>query len=160
VTETSGSGSLTGTVSFTNNGSAVSGCQNLGLSSGKASCTVHFTTGGVFTIAATYGSDSNFSGSSGSVSQVVNAKPVFTSASSTTATVGHSFSFQVAASGYPAPTFTESGKLPSGVSFNTASGVLSGTPASGTAGTHSFTITATNSAGTTTQTFTLTVLSH
>jgi hypothetical protein len=154
--ETSGSGSLTGTVSFTENGSAVSGCQNLALSSGKASCTIHFASGGVSTIAATYGSDANFSGSSGSVSQVVNAKPVFTSASSTTATVGHSFRFQVAASGYPAPTFTESGRLPSAVTF-TASGVLSGTPASGTAGTYTFTITATNSAGTTTQTFKLTV---
>jgi hypothetical protein len=160
VAETSGSGSLSGKVSFTENGNPIAGCQNLALVSGKATCTVNFTTGGTFTVAATYANDPNFNGSSGSVAQTVNTKPVITSDNSTHARVGRSFSFQVTATGYPAPTFAESGNLPTGVTFNAATGVLSGTPAAGTAGTYTFTIKATNAAGSTTQTFSLTVSSH
>ncbi len=78
-------------------------------------------------------------------------KPVFTSANSTSAAHGHSFSFQVTATGYPAPTFSASG-LPSGVSLS-SSGVLSGNVSK--AGTYTFTITASSSAGVTTQSFTL-----
>jgi large repetitive protein len=114
----------------------------------------------VYTIAATYANDANFNGSSASVSQKVNAKPIFTSASSTSATVSRPFSFQVTATGYPVPTFSESGRLPTGVTFNATTGVLSGTPAAGTAGTYTIIITATNSAGSTSQTFKLTVASH
>ena len=50
---------------------------------------------------------------------------------------------------------TQSGALPSGVTFN--GGVLSGTPATGTGGTYTITLTATNTIGTANQTFTLTV---
>jgi hypothetical protein len=157
VSETSGSGNLSGLVSFTRNGSAISGCQNLALSSGKATCAVTYSSGGVFTIAATYTTDVNFSSSSGSIAQTVDLKPVFTSASSTTARVGHSFSFNVTATGYPAPTFSISGHLPSGVTFNAGTGVLSGTPAHATNGIYAITISATNAGGTTTQSFTLTV---
>ncbi len=45
--------------------------------------------------------------------------------------VGASSTFTVLASGYPAPTFTETGTLPAGLSFDAASGILSGTPARG-----------------------------
>jgi hypothetical protein len=71
VTETSGTGPLTGNVSFTDNGVAVAGCQNVALVGATASCTVHFTTSGIFTIAATYANDPNFTGSSDSSSQSV-----------------------------------------------------------------------------------------
>ena len=81
--------------------------------------------------------------------------PAFTSASSTTFTVGVSGSFTVTATGTPTPTLTESGALPAGVTFAAATGVLSGTPS--TAGTFLITFTATNTAGTATQSFTLTV---
>ena len=58
--------------------------------------------------------------------------------------------------GYLPPTFSESGTLPSGITFS--GGVLSGTPAAGTGGSYSFTITASNGIGTAaTQSFTLTV---
>ena len=83
--------------------------------------------------------------------------PMFTSAASTTFVVGSSGTFAVTATGSPAPTITESGALPSGVTFNTATYTLNGTPAAGTGGTYAITFTAKNSAGTITQNFTLTV---
>ena len=43
--------------------------------------------------------------------------PVFTSSSDTTAAVGTPFSFTVSANGNPEPNITESGALPSGVTF-------------------------------------------
>ncbi len=157
VVETSGSGSLTGSVSFTQNGAAIGGCQNLALVAGKASCTVHFTSTGTYTIAASYANDPNFTGSNASISQVVGTKPAITSASSTSATVGHSFTFQVVATGSPTPTFSYTGNLPYGVTFNTSTGVLSGTPSHGTQGNYSITVTATNSLGSTSQTLKLSV---
>jgi len=66
-------------------------------------------------------------------------------------------SFTVTVTGFPAPTLSETGMLPSGVSFNASTGVLSGTPAAGTGGTYNLTFTATNSAGNATQNFTLMV---
>jgi hypothetical protein len=53
--------------------------------------------------------------------------PAITSASSTTFTGGEASSFTFSATGNPAPSFSESGTLPKGVTLAT-SGVLSGTP--------------------------------
>jgi large repetitive protein len=61
------------------------------------------------------------------------------------------------ATGTPAPTLSETGMLPTGVTFTTTTGVLSGTPAAGTGGTYPITFKATSSSGTTSQSFTLTV---
>jgi hypothetical protein len=76
--------------------------------------------------------------------QAAQAAPVFTAATPpATATVGTAYSYTFAATGNPAPTFRVStGALPAGLSLNTTSGVLSGTPT--TAGTASFTVAATN----------------
>jgi large repetitive protein len=49
--------------------------------------------------------------------------------------VGVNRTFQVTAVGPPAPALSMSGMLPSGLSFNAATGVLSGTAAAGTDGT-------------------------
>jgi uncharacterized repeat protein (TIGR01451 family) len=87
---------------------------------------------------------------------VVNQPPAFTSAATTSATVGKSLSFSVSASGYPAPTFSESGALPKGVTLSSA-GLLSGIPAAGTAASYPITITTKSSAGTVQQSFTLKV---
>jgi hypothetical protein len=155
VSETSGSGSLTGTVSFSENNVAISSCQNESLVAGKATCTVNFPSSGSVTISATYANDPNFAGSTASVTQVVKgAKPVFSSANSDSVVEGHYFSFQVSASG--SPTYSLSGSLPHGVTFNSATGVLSGTP-TGCSGNYVVTISATNASGTTTQTFYLSV---
>jgi hypothetical protein len=85
----------------------------------------------------------------------------FTSYSSTSFAVGRAGTFTVTASGSPTPTLSESASdtLPGGVTFNASSGVLSGTPAAGSAPTYTLHFTAHNGAGSdVTQTFTLTVI--
>jgi hypothetical protein len=87
--------------------------------------------------------------------------PSITSAASTTFTTGTAGSFTVQSTGTPTPSLSETGSLPSGVSFvdngdGTAS--LSGTPGAGTGGTYPLTVTASNGVGSdATQSFTLTV---
>ena len=84
--------------------------------------------------------------------------PAFTSAASATFQVGVAGSFTVAASGTPAPTLSESGSLPSGVTFTASSGHLAGTPGATTAGSYSLQFTASNGiAPDATQSFLLTV---
>ena len=73
----------------------------------------------------------------------VNQPPAITSPNTTTFTTLIMGSFNVTATGYPAPTFSETGALPSGVTL-TSAGLLSGTPAAGTGGVYSITITASN----------------
>ena len=58
----------------------------------------------------------------------VNHAPAITSANSTTFTVGTAGTFKVTATGTPAPTLTNSGTLPGGVTFTASTGTLSGTP--------------------------------
>jgi hypothetical protein len=85
--------------------------------------------------------------------------PTITSASSATSNVGAAFSFTVTTTGSPAPALTETGALPSGLTFKdngNGTATISGTPAAGTGGSYPITITATNATGTTTQAFTLT----
>ena len=85
------------------------------------------------------------------------AAPAFTSAATASFATGIAGSFQFVATGYPAPTFSTTGTLPTGITL-TAGGLLSGTPAVGTAGTYAFTVTATNGVNPyATQGFTLTV---
>jgi protein involved in polysaccharide export with SLBB domain len=84
----------------------------------------------------------------------------FTSSASTTFTTGTAGSFAVTTTGYPEPTFGETGALPSGVTFTdngngTAS--LAGTPAAGSGGSYSITINATNGSSNPSQSFTLIV---
>ena len=89
-------------------------------------------------------------------SLTVNDAPVITSANHTTFTTGSAGSFTVTASGYPVPTFSETGTLPAGVSFNSTTGVLSGTPTA--SGSFSITMGANNGIGSdASQSFTLTV---
>jgi unsaturated rhamnogalacturonyl hydrolase len=84
--------------------------------------------------------------------------PEFSSANDTTFTVGVAGSFTVTATGSPTPALSETGTLPSGLVFNSATGLLSGTPAAGTNGSYAIIFTAQNGVGTAaTQIFTLTV---
>jgi outer membrane protein assembly factor BamB len=97
-------------------------------------------------------------GISAPVTLAVNQGIIFTSLSAAPFTVGTPGTFTVTATGAPAPSLSETGSLPGGVTFNASTGVLSGTPAASTAGTYSITFTA--SSGVTpnaTQNFTLTV---
>lgn len=81
----------------------------------------------------------------------------FSTTSLTTATVGQPYSASISATGGTGTiTYSmTSGTLPSGLMFN--SGIISGTPAQGTAGYYNFTITATSGASTGSQTFSLLV---
>ena len=109
-------------------------------------------------IVASFSGDSTNLLSQNSGNLVVTQAPAITSANSTTFTVGTAGSFTVTATGTPTPTLSETGALPSGVTFDAATGVLSGTPAAGTGGTYPLTFTAANGVPpNATQTFTLTV---
>jgi len=72
----SGPPAPTGTVGFTSNGSAISGCTAVPLSSQMAVCMVSSLAIGTDTLVGTYSGDSNYAGSMGSTSQVVNPVPV------------------------------------------------------------------------------------
>src|SRR5262249_44766499 len=89
----------------------------------------------------------------------VGEPPSFTSADAPTFTVGQAGSFAVAASGVPGPPLSLTGGTPpSGVDFDPATGLLSGTPAAGTGGEYGLAFRATNGvAPDAAQTFTLVV---
>ncbi len=108
-----------------------------------------------FTAHSTFGKDA-----SQTFTLTIGRPAAFTSVASATFKVGKPGRFSVTASGFPAPSFTElkTDKLPKGVSFNAATGLLAGTPAAGSAGTYTLHFTAHNGAGDDIdQTFTLTV---
>ncbi|MGC1360568.1 MAG: putative Ig domain-containing protein [Silvibacterium sp.] len=144
-----------GTVHFTSTDGAASLPANSALSSGHGNFTATLNTAGSQTITATDTNNSLITGTSNSIA--VDKAPAITSASSIAFIVGTAGSFTITASGYPAPTFSESGALPSGATLS-SSGALSGTPVVGTGGSYSITITASNGVGTNaTQNFTLTI---
>jgi hypothetical protein len=79
--------------------------------------------------------------------------PVITSATTASGTVGATFSYQIAATN--SPTSYGATGLPTGLSANASSGLISGAPTS--AGTSTVTLTATNSSGSGHATLTLTI---
>src|SRR5205807_2329099 len=84
--------------------------------------------------------------------------PAITSVNNATFAVGAAGTFTVTETGTATPTFSESGKLPSQVFFDTSTGVLSGTPAANSGGTYKILINATNGVGSVApQPFTLTI---
>ena len=129
-------------------------------SNGTLSGTPAAGTGGTYplTITASNGVGPN---ATQSFTLTVDQAPAITSAGSTTFTTGAAGSFTVTTSAYPSPALSETGALPSGVTFtNNGNGTatLAGTPAAGSAGIYPFNILASN--GVTpggTQNFTLTV---
>jgi DNA-binding beta-propeller fold protein YncE len=87
----------------------------------------------------------------------VKEAPDFKSSAQATFVAGTSGNFQVSANGYPAPTFTEAGALPGGLSLSSA-GLLAGTPAAGSGGVYPIAIMASNGISpSANQAFTLTV---
>src|SRR5882724_5824645 len=138
-------GALPSGVTFVDNGN---GTATLG---GTASAQGTFP----ITITASNGVGSN---ATQAFTLTVNTAPAFTSVNHATFTVGTAGTFTVTATGTPTPSLSETGALPTGVTFNSTTGVLTGTPAAGTGKTYSITFTASNGVGTNaTQTFTLTV---
>ena len=93
----------------------------------------------------------------------VGTQPAITSVNSAQLVVGAAETTTVSTSGFPAPSLTESGTLPSGVSFTdngNGTATIAGTPANGTQGSYPLTITASNGLTPATQQFTLTVLAN
>ena len=94
-----------------------------------------------------------------SFSIVVDGPASITSPASTTFYAVTSASFTVTTTGLPAPALSYSGMLPTGLAFNAATGVLSGTPLSLSASVYSLSFTAQNGVGpNATQSFTLTTV--
>ena len=95
------------------------------------------------------------------VSGTVNQAPAITSADDAAFTVGQFGSFTITTTGYPTPAITETGSLPTGVTFTdngNGTATLAGTPQEGTLGTYPLTLTAANGISpSATQSFTLTV---
>ncbi|MDA8295906.1 MAG: putative Ig domain-containing protein [Actinomycetota bacterium] len=86
------------------------------------------------------------------------AAPAITSAASVNASVNTPLNFTVTTSGTPAPSLTESGNLPPGVSFHdngNGTATISGTPVAGSSGTYALTITAQNTVSSTSQKFSI-----
>ena len=81
--------------------------------------------------------------------------PVITSAATATAAVGQTFTYNITASNVP--TSYGAANLPAGLSVNTSTGVISGTPM--TLGNYTITVSARNAGGEGNQTLTLTVTS-
>lgn len=78
------------------------------------------------------------------------APPAFTSAATADIQTGISTSITISATGSPAPTLSESGTLPPGLSFSAGQGgtaTISGTPTAGSATSYQVTIVATNGVG-------------
>ncbi len=159
VHETLGSGPLTGTVAFSENGAAIAGCQGLALSSSSASCAVTFDSAGLVTISAAYSGDADFTGSSAAVTQVIGRGPprVTTTGLPRCDRGGPHYSEALTESGGSAPFgwSVSSGTLPQGLTLNGATGVISGT-AGPSARTETFTVEVTDASGATaSQAFTL-----
>jgi hypothetical protein len=76
ATVTSSAGTPTGTVTFKDNGVAISGCSNKPLTSGQATCDTAALAPGNHPITADYSADSNFNTSTGTLAggQVVNSE--------------------------------------------------------------------------------------
>jgi len=142
------SGALPAGVSFSNNGNGTA----------TLAGTPSATSGGTYPITFTA------TNSAGTTTQsfvlTVSAAPKITSGATATATDGSSLTFTVKTSGAPAPALTESGTLPQGVTWvdnGNGTATLGGAPGVDQGGVYKLTITATNTFGTATQAFTLTV---
>jgi|GEM_PF-173389 len=128
-----------------------------------AGVTVNTTTGvvsGTPTTAGTYTTTVSATNAAGTGSKTVTITinqaviaPVVSSASSATGTTGVTFSYSITASNTPT-SFNATG-LPTGITVNTTTGVVSGTPT--TAGTFTTTVSATNTAGTGSEVVTITI---
>jgi len=144
------SGALPNGVTFTDNGDGTA----------TLSGTPTANTSGVYqiTLTASNGVTPDYSQK---FTLTIDQVPLITSASSAIFTAGKIGSFTVSASGFPAPSFTEQGTLPGGVTLidhNNGTASLSGTPVAGSGGIYTFTITADNGISSpATQTFVLTV---
>jgi len=159
ATVSGAAGTPSGSVQFKDNGVNLGG--PVALVNGVASINTTTLSTGAHTITAAYMGDSVYDPSTGTLApnQTVNAPATITSDDHASFTIGAAGSFTVQATGFPTPSLSETGPLPSGVTFvdnGDGTATLGGTPAVGSAGVYHLTITAHNGVGAdATQTFTL-----
>jgi hypothetical protein len=130
------SGTLPSGLTFTDNGNGTASIAGTATASGRF--TIHISA------ANTLGTATQ------SLSITVGQTPSIRVKASKKAKAGRSLHLAVKSSGFPAPTITESGALPDGVTFadrGKDSGLLSGIPAAGSEGSYTVVFTATNAAG-------------
>lgn len=138
--------SVQGTWSINGNGQLVLVSKN---TSGAVldTTTITITSGGGSTFAITVSSINNGAGPGTLVisngTSLTQIAPAITSAASATFAAGIAGSFAVTATGTPTPAFSLTGALPAGITFNSSTGVLSGTP-TGAVGSYPVTIMASN----------------
>ena len=126
-------------------------------SNGTLAGTPALGTAGSYPITITATDSSNNTSTQSFTLTVTATAPTITSASSTTFAENTAGTFAVTATGDTPISFSEVGTLPSGVSLG-SDGTLAGTPAFGTAGSYTITITATDTnSNFSTQSFTLAV---
>ena len=99
------------------------------------------------------GNLSSYSNVTSATTTIAAAAPVITSGTTASGMVGRAFSYQITATN--APTSYEATALPAGLTVNSGTGLISGTPTA--AGTWTVTLSATNNAGTGNATLTLTI---
>lgn len=148
ITKVSGSGAYPAGVTLKDNGD---GTATLSGELAKASDSGVYT----FTLQA---KNSN-STATQAFTLTITKTPVIKNISTKTASVGSSFTQAVSASGSPTPILSISG-LPSGLTFTddgNGTGLISGTPTTGSGGEYTVKITATNSQGSSNNSFTLNV---
>jgi sugar lactone lactonase YvrE len=151
-------GAYTPAYSYTGNGSPSVTSSTTSVCT-VSSGTVKFVGVGTCTLTASAAATTNYSAATGTAqSFTVSEAPSITSAGSATFTVGTSSPFTVTTSGFPAPSITEAGSLPGGVTFvdnHNGTGTLSGKAT--VSGIYPITFTASNGIGSAaTQSFTLT----
>jgi hypothetical protein len=125
---------------------------------GGSDWTAALTLSGTSVVATTAGGSGGTGGtggSSGTGGTGGTGTPVITSANIASGTAGTSVSFNVSATGVPT-SYTASG-LPAGLTLNSATGAITGTPT--VSGTFVVTVTATNSSGSSSSTLTFTIAS-
>ncbi|MFT3792786.1 MAG: Ig-like domain repeat protein [Rudaea sp.] len=131
-------------------------------SASPTTCTISTLPAGVHVITAYFAGDANNSAAVSAVlTQTVTSPPGITSADNAAFAIGTAGTFTVTTTGTPTPAISETGALPTGVTFTDngdGTAVLSGTPALGTVGTYPLVFKAANGiAPDATQNFTLTV---
>jgi predicted heme/steroid binding protein len=150
-----GTGTPTGNVTVTDGVDSCTGTVASG------SCSITLTTSGLRSLSAAYEGNVNFgSSTSAAESHTVNAAPAITSPDHITFVIGLPGSFTVLTTGFPIPSLSNLGALPSGVSFvdnGNGTATLDGTPVIGSSGTYPLTFTASNGTTDATQNFILTV---